>query len=587
MFFNLQLEKKSLNFFPHFQETIFTERQPPMQHALIFIILSCVYFVTNTTAQKNHREPSSRFHSLRLEHPFPNHYSGFDSSNTKQNIIPSPLRTKPNRVHSSASPLYVVDTATIHTTSGTVRHYYSFNVQGLMTSDLIEDVTLNSYTYDDRGNLLSSLRQYWNGSWENDVRYTFTYDENNNKLSRLQEHWSGGVWNNSIRLTYSYDANSNLLSTLQEVWLNGAWENVVRTKFTYNGGGKILSESHERWENMAWLNVYRDEYEYDGIGNTLNVFREFWESGVWINGQHYMYTYDASSNMLSGLYEEWRNGEWVRLYQSTYTYDTTGNMITRLYEELRNGIRWQKIDSSTYTYDANGKRISEVFQSWENEQWMNNTRYTYIYDVSDNLLTELWEDWTNGLWVNGTRFTFTYNANGSRLSELREIWPNGAWVNSYRYSYTYTEAGYPETFLYEEWSGSIWQTVDTDWSVTDSAGNDYGYFGYAVTLEYQLISTDVINNENNFATTFTLQQNYPNPFNPQTAIGFSLLAVSNVTLKVYDVLGQEVVTLIHNRLMEEGKHEAQFDASNLSSGMYFYKLRTEKFSETKKMILLK
>ena len=84
-----------------------------------------------------------------------------------------------------------------------------------------------------------------------------------------------------------------------------------------------------------------------------------------------------------------------------------------------------------------------------------------------------------------------------------------------------------------------------------------------------------------------LQQNYPNPFNPQTAIGFSLLAVGNVTLKVYDVLGQEVATLINNETMEEGMHEIQFDASRLSSGVYYYRLQAGAFTEVKKMVLMK
>ncbi len=84
-----------------------------------------------------------------------------------------------------------------------------------------------------------------------------------------------------------------------------------------------------------------------------------------------------------------------------------------------------------------------------------------------------------------------------------------------------------------------------------------------------------------------LQQNYPNPFNPQTAIGFSLLAVGNVTLKVYDVLGQEVATLLNNEQIEEGMHEVQFDASRLSSGVYYYRLQAGAFTEVKKMVLMK
>ncbi len=93
--------------------------------------------------------------------------------------------------------------------------------------------------------------------------------------------------------------------------------------------------------------------------------------------------------------------------------------------------------------------------------------------------------------------------------------------------------------------------------------------------------------QNKLSPQFQLQ-NYPNPFNPQTAIGFSLLALSNVTLKVYDVLGQVVATLINNQTMQAGNHEIPFDGGGLTSGIYFYRLSIDgKFSESKKLVLMK
>lgn len=85
---------------------------------------------------------------------------------------------------------------------------------------------------------------------------------------------------------------------------------------------------------------------------------------------------------------------------------------------------------------------------------------------------------------------------------------------------------------------------------------------------------------------FELKQNYPNPFNPSTRISFSIPEKSNITLKVYDVTGSEVKTLL-NGVMQEGWHTAQFDAGSLGSGIYFYTLQAKGFSETRKMILIK
>ena len=94
------------------------------------------------------------------------------------------------------------------------------------------------------------------------------------------------------------------------------------------------------------------------------------------------------------------------------------------------------------------------------------------------------------------------------------------------------------------------------------------------------------NEDEQIVNNFELKQNYPNPFNPSTTITFSIPTSEFVTLKVYDVLGREVATLVNENL-SAGSYSYNFDASNLTSGVYFYKLQAGKYSETKKMILSK
>jgi len=85
---------------------------------------------------------------------------------------------------------------------------------------------------------------------------------------------------------------------------------------------------------------------------------------------------------------------------------------------------------------------------------------------------------------------------------------------------------------------------------------------------------------------FALDQNYPNPFNPSTTISFSLPHASDVSLKVFNLLGEEVATLVNGN-QAAGPHEVQFNAAGLASGVYFYKIVSGDFSQVKKMVLMK
>jgi hypothetical protein len=102
------------------------------------------------------------------------------------------------------------------------------------------------------------------------------------------------------------------------------------------------------------------------------------------------------------------------------------------------------------------------------------------------------------------------------------------------------------------------------------------------TFEY----SPVIEVEAGMPRTFELGQNYPNPFNPTTLISYQLPVASEVSLKVYDVLGREVMTLVNGK-QDAGSYNLNFNASNLSSGVYFYRLQAGSFVQTKKMMLVK
>ena len=117
----------------------------------------------------------------------------------------------------------------------------------------------------------------------------------------------------------------------------------------------------------------------------------------------------------------------------------------------------------------------------------------------------------------------------------------------------------------------------------NTAGNsDYSN----VALDTTFNPVGIISGEVPIPANYSLNQNYPNPFNPTTQINYYVPQNSYITLKVYDLLGQEVITLFEG-MRAMGNYAATFDGSELSSGMYLYRLNAENFMQTKKLILTK
>jgi len=117
----------------------------------------------------------------------------------------------------------------------------------------------------------------------------------------------------------------------------------------------------------------------------------------------------------------------------------------------------------------------------------------------------------------------------------------------------------------------------------------FTYAGFGPTNVYyngETIVTGIQPVGNSIPDVFQLSQNYPNPFNPVTNINFSIPKSGSVKLEVYDILGKVVATLV-NENVKAGNYKVDFDASNLSSGVYFYRINTDGFSDIKKMMLVK
>jgi photosystem II stability/assembly factor-like uncharacterized protein len=158
---------------------------------------------------------------------------------------------------------------------------------------------------------------------------------------------------------------------------------------------------------------------------------------------------------------------------------------------------------------------------------------------------------------------------------------NGLVLTGYDTIYASTDYGI-------SWN-SIYHSIGTQNFITDIKRESKGtfYFSSYRTGLYEVDIVTSMNDEvNNLLKSYQLFQNYPNPFNPITKIEFSIPRLELVQIKVYDILGKEITTLL-NEYKQVGTYKIEFDASNLPSGIYFYRMLSGSYSETKKMILLR
>jgi hypothetical protein len=158
---------------------------------------------------------------------------------------------------------------------------------------------------------------------------------------------------------------------------------------------------------------------------------------------------------------------------------------------------------------------------------------------------------------------------------------NGLVLTGYDTIYVTTDYGISWNIIYH--------SIGTQNYITDIKRVSKGpfYFSSYRTGLYEVdIITSVNDEENSLPKSYQLFQNYPNPFNPATRIQFSMSNKEFVSVKVYDVLGKEVATLV-NEEKPAGNYEVEFDGSNLSSGVYMFTLIVNGFIQTKKMILLR
>lgn len=320
-------------------------------------------------------------------------------------------------------------------------------------------------------------------------------------------------------------------------------------------GLDIMTTKYSSSGTLLW------DQRFNGTGNGVDV-----GNSVAVDGTGNVYISGYSSGSTTGFdivtikYNSSGTQQWQKTYNgpanssdlsASMAIDASGNVYVTGYSMGNSSGE----DYATIKYSTSGDEL--WIQRYNGSGNTNDESRSLAVDGSGNV-------YVTGLSGSGTNYdyaTIKYNSLGTQQWEQRY---NG---------------------LISDRDEATWITLDTSGSVFVT-GNSRSNTGFdIVTIKYsQTVGIQSVSNE--IPKAFSLSQNYPNPFNPKTNIGLRVADFGFVSLKVFDITGKEVALLVSQEL-SAGVYNVDFDASNHSSGTYFYSMETAGFRDVKKMVVVK
>jgi hypothetical protein len=362
-----------------------------------------------------------------------------------------------------------------------------------------------------------------------------------------------------------------------------------RFLFEYNTEGRMIERTEfVKYTNSNWQMTDKDEYFYDTDFNLIREIFFSWNSVTWDSVTQNLNEYNQDNNLISTTIQWYVTGNWESSSRTTNTYDQVGNQITSLTELWQNN-QWTNYFMLYNYYSLENRRDSLLTQNWDNNHWQNFSRSSFYYDsLTTYLELIIGQLWTGNQFQDYLKLNIINDELGNQVQQLEQVWNGSVWVNDIKKDYTYLW-NYFESCNAELWNGTNWEPGDTPILVNNPDGFKIAIVTQSINIYYMIVNVETTNS--GIPSDFSLSQNYPNPFNPTTKIKYTIPSVGtrdrvSVQLRIYDILGREIATLV-NEEKPAGEYEVELNAANLPSGIYFYQLKVGQFSETKKMILLR
>ena len=378
-----------------------------------------------------------------------------------------------------------------------------------------------------------------NSVFSNPKRHIYTYTPDNNYLDNtLTQEEINGNWEILSIESFTYDTVGNVLTSQLRVWDGSNLENVSRSTFAYNASNNIDTFYTELWINNSWTNSDRGTYEYNTSGNVLSYLTENWENNDWEYNTNEIYTYDSQGHLLTAEGSIWMGNGWATDRRHNYTYDSGGNLTEGLSEIYVGDTAWANLYKETYTYNGANNRLTFLGQNWE-AGWVNNLNYMYSYDglgFLSNMIIQMWE---SGDWLNQIQEDYYYNDFGGIETVYTQVWETGSWVNSTNSQNTYDQHGNTTKGQFFDWEDGNWgHTFDGVIKAYYNYSLDVNYFtGYLADISYVSIIVGENEIEENKASKFAC---HPNPISNRSTLSVTVGNDSDTEIGIYNIAGKKI-----------------------------------------------
>ena len=541
---------------------------------------------------------------------------------------------------------YLYQTWDVSVWKNNFRYSYSYNsnndITQLTTQSWDGAVWVNNdkytLTYDARYNRTEILGQIWDVAvWKNSYKDSYVYDANDNRTQYIYQSWDGSVWVNQDRSLITYVAGHYQTSI------------TLNTSYTFDDPTKTTSYQIiglPGANNLPIANIL------SGSPGASGDWRAFWDPGT---GAYTEYTSSGSTfNFTPGKAFWVISKNSININQSVNAVPMTSdntysipvhsewNLISNPFNK---SISWNSIQNLNSTvqpihFFQGGSYLTPAnFEPYKGYYFFNNTSLTKLiipYSSSEALpkqnnasIDEL-EIILTDEGVQKSSINIGVSEQAQEGMDLMDIYSPPSQFSEVSINLINNKLETDYKLLQKDYRPLTGEGLEFDISVKNISDrhidmivngidnftdheiylldkslfqmydlkttNSFELRNNLTEKKYSLLigTTDFINQKQNglIPTEFNLFQNYPNPFNPSTIIMFALPKQSNVSLKIYNILGELVFELINNQTFEAGYHEIAFNGSQLASGIYLYKMETfssgsKQFVETKKMLMIK